>query len=104
MEALRAGAPGNSLIYAASKAALVNLTRNLARALAPQVRVNAVAPGLIRTPWTRRCGPEWEALSVRRTCLQRAGTPEEIAEVMLFLCAGGAYLTGQTLLVDGGMG
>ena len=97
------GAPGSSLAYAASKAALVNLTRNLARALAPEVRVNAVAPGLIRTPWTRRFGPEWEELSVRQTCLKRPGTPEDIAEVMLFLCAGGAYLTGQTLLVDGGM-
>lgn len=97
------GSPGSSVVYAASKAALVNLTRNLARGLAPEVRVNAVAPGLIRTPWTQRFGPDWEALSVRQTSLQRAGTPDDVAEVMLFLCASAAYVTGQTLLIDGGM-
>ena len=97
------GAPGSSMVYAATKAALVSLTKNLARGLAPEVRVNAVAPGFIRTPWTHRFGQEWEDLSVRQTALQRAGEPEDIAEVMLFLCAGGAYLTGQTILVDGGM-
>jgi len=97
------GLPGSSMAYAASKAGLVNLTRNLARALAPEVRVNAVAPGFIRTPWTARFGPEWEALSVRMNCLQRPGTPEDVAEAMLFLCAGGAFVTGQTVVVDGGM-
>ena len=97
------GSPGSSMVYAATKAALVSLTKNLARGLAPDVRVNAVAPGYIRTPWTRRFGQEWEDLTVRQTALQRAGEPEDIAEVMLFLCAGGAYLTGQTILVDGGL-
>jgi 3-oxoacyl-[acyl-carrier protein] reductase len=96
------GLPGSSMVYAASKAALVNLTLNLSRALGPEVRVNAVAPGFIRTPWTARFGPQWEELSVRQSVLQRAGTPEDIAEVMLFLCAGAAFMTGQTLLVHGG--
>ena len=98
------GYPGSSLAYAASKAGLVNLTRNLARALAPDVRVNGVAPGLIRTPWTARFGPEWEELSVSLTMLGRAGAPEDIAEVILFLCAGAGYMTGETLRIDGGMG
>lgn len=98
------GYPGSSLAYAASKAGLVNLTRNLARALAPEVRVNAVAPGLIRTPWTARFGPEWEQRSVSLTMLGRAGAPEEIAEVIVFLCAGAGYMTGETLRIDGGMG
>ena len=98
------GFSGSSMVYAASKAGLVSLTRNLARALAPEVRVNAVAPGLIRTPWTARFGPDWEMRSVNMTMLKRAGTPEDVAEVMLFLCAGAGYVTGQTILVDGGLG
>ena len=98
------GYPGSSVAYAASKAGLVNLTRNLARALAPEVRVNGVAPGLIRTPWTARFGPEWEQRSVGLTMLGRAGVPEDIAEVIVFLCAGAGYITGETLRVDGGMG
>lgn len=97
------GLPGSSMAYAASKAGLVSLTRNLARALAPEVRVNAVAPGFIRTPWTARFGPDWERLSVDLTCLKRPGTPEDVAETMLFLCAGAGFITGQTIIVDGGM-
>lgn len=97
------GSPGSSMVYAATKAALVSLTKNLARGLGPEVRVNAVAPGYIRTPWTRRFGQEWEDLTVEMTALGRAGEPEDIAEAMLFLCAGGAYMTGQTILVDGGI-
>ncbi len=97
------GSPGSSMVYAATKAALVSLTKNLARGLSPEVRVNAVAPGFIRTPWTKRFGQEWEDLTVEMTALHRAGEPEDIAEVMLFLCAGAAYITGQTLLVDGGL-
>ena len=98
------GYPGSSVAYAASKAGLVNLTRNLARALAPEVRVNAVAPGLIRTPWTARFGPQWEERSVAMTMLGRAGMPEDIAEAILFLCAGAGYMTGETLRIDGGLG
>lgn len=97
------GGAGSSAAYAASKAGLVSLTRSLARGLAPRVRVNAVAPGYIRTGWTERFGPEWQDQAVARTALGRAGKPEDIAEVMLFMCAGAAYVTGQTLIVDGGM-
>src|SRR6185436_11353781 len=67
------GYPGSSMAYAASKAGLINLTTNLARALAPEVRVNAVAPGYISTPWTARFGDAWRDLSVQGTCLKRAG-------------------------------
>jgi 3-oxoacyl-[acyl-carrier protein] reductase len=97
------GYPGSSMAYAASKAGLVNLTTNLARALAPEARVNGVAPGLIRTPWTARFGPEWEVRTVGLTALQRPGTPEDVAEVILFLCAGAGYVTGQTIRIDGGL-
>lgn len=98
------GYPGSSMAYAASKAGLMNLTSNLARGLAPEVRVNAVAPGMIRTPWTTRFGQDWEDRSVEMTCLKRVGTPDDIAEVILFLLAGAGYVTGQTIRVDGGMG
>jgi len=97
------GRPGSSSAYAASKAGLVALTQRLAHGLGPEVRVNAIAPGYIRTPWTARFGKGWERLSVERTALRRAGEPEDIAETMLFLCAGAGYVTGQTILVDGGM-
>lgn len=98
------GYPGSSLAYAASKAGLINLTTNLARALAPEVRVNGVAPGLIRTPWTARFGQGWEDRSVAMTMLQRPGVPEDVADTILYLCAGAPYVTGQTLRIDGGMG
>ena len=97
------GSPGSSSVYAASKAGLVSLTRSLARGLGPEVRVNAVAPGYIKTPWTARFGAEWEQLSVDQMALKRPGKPEDIAEVMLFLCAGAAFVTGQTIVADGGM-
>lgn len=97
------GGLGSSAAYAASKAGLVSLTRSLARGLGPEVRVNAVAPGYVRTPWTARFGLEWEAATVVRTALNRAGTPEDVAETMLFLCAGADYITGQTIVVDGGL-
>ena len=97
------GRPGSSTAYAASKAGLVALTQRLAQGLGPEVRVNAIAPGYIRTPWSARFGERWERLSVERTALARAGEPDDIADTMLFLCAGATYITGQTILVDGGM-
>ena len=94
---------GSSLAYSASKAALVKLTRDLAIALGPDVRVNAVAPGFIKTSWTARFSPEWERRGIEQTTLKRAGQPEDVAELMLYLCAGAAFMTGQTILIDGGV-
>ena len=76
-------AGGSSLPYAVSKAALHHLTRTLAQALAPDVRVNAVAPGLVETPWT--AGWEANEAIVARTPLGRAGTPEDIADAVVSL-------------------
>ena len=86
------GRRGSSIAYAASKAGLVNLTRALARALAPEVRVNAVAPGLIGTPLTEPWSNERKQGTVERTLLARLGTPHDVAEAMLFLAAGAAYV------------
>jgi len=92
----------SSIPYAASKAGLINLTQNLARALAPDVRVNAVAPGWIDTPWTKSWPEERRLKSVENTLLKRVGTPEDVADVIFFLATSAAYVTGQTVVVDGG--
>lgn len=91
--------------YAAAKAGLLGLTKASARELARYgITVNAVAPGPIETEWvTDLPAPRREALTAR-VPLGRFGTPEEVAEVVAWLCSDGAgYMTGQTLCVDGGM-
>lgn len=93
---------GSSLPYAVSKAALNHLTTIMAKHAGDGVRVNAVAPGLVATPWTeswdeRKAGVELVAP------LHRVATPEDIAEACLALIAS-RYATGQTLVVDGGLG
>ncbi len=94
---------GSSIPYATSKAGVINLTRSLARTLAPDIRVNAVAPGHVDSPWNKDWPADRKALSIERTPLKRACRPEDIAEVIFFLCAGAAMVTGQTIIVDGGL-
>jgi 3-oxoacyl-[acyl-carrier protein] reductase len=96
------GIRGSSLAYAASKAALINMTLNLARALAPEVRVNAVAPGLVASEWTREWPQERIAATADRALLKRICEPADIADAILFLCAGTRMITGQAIVVDGG--
>ncbi|MGI9491949.1 MAG: SDR family NAD(P)-dependent oxidoreductase [Geminicoccaceae bacterium] len=97
------GTQGSSLAYAASKGALVNMTRSLARGLGPDVRVNAVAPGHVDTPWTANWPEERKRERETKAVLKRRCKPEDIAEVMLFLLAGASMITGQTIVVDGGL-
>ncbi|APE42489.1 oxidoreductase [Sulfitobacter alexandrii] len=97
------GKQGSSIAYAASKAALVSLTQSLARGLAPEVRVNAVAPGQTRTPWTENWPEERKQWARDLSVLGRVSEPEDIAEAVLFLAAGGRMVTGHVLVVDGGM-
>src|SRR5271155_5282483 len=94
---------GSSIPYATSKAGVINLTRSLARALAPEIRVNAVAPGFVDSPWNKEWPADRKVQSIERTPLKRACKPEDIAEVIFFLCAGAAMITGQTIIVDGGL-
>ncbi len=93
---------GSSIPYAASKAALNHLTVLLAKAVGPDVRVNAVAPGLVDTPWTADWDQVREFVSAV-TPLKRSGTPEDIADVIVALAAT-PYVTGQVIVVDGGLG
>lgn len=92
---------GSSSAYSASKAALINLTKEHARAFGPKVRVNAIAPGLVESNW--ECTFDDQGKSAARIPLKRSGQPEDYAETILFLCAGAAYITGQTIVVDGGL-
>jgi 3-oxoacyl-[acyl-carrier protein] reductase len=94
--------PGSSMAYGASKAGLISLTQNLARALAPEARVNAVAPGFVDTDWTRPWPAERKRAAIERSLLKRACTPTDIAASIVFLCADAAMVTAQTLVVDGG--
>lgn len=91
------------LLYSMAKSGLVALTKSLAQELAPQVRVNGVAPGVIIWPE----GEEWSDEEKRRkivahTLLKREGSPEDIAGTVKFLIADAPYITGQIIAVDGG--
>jgi len=90
--------PGH-MHYCASKAAVIMLTRCLAKTLAPYIQVNSVAPGTILFPGER---PERIEKERRSTLLQRPGRPEDIAETVLFLATQGEFITGQVFVVDGG--
>jgi 3-oxoacyl-[acyl-carrier protein] reductase len=101
-------AAGSSIPYAASKAALDNLTRSLARVLAPEVRVNAVAPGFVDTKWVADgYGERLDAirkLVKQQTPLKGAAQPEQVAQAIVSLVTGMDWVTGQVIDVDGGYG
>jgi NAD(P)-dependent dehydrogenase (short-subunit alcohol dehydrogenase family) len=86
--------------YCASKAGVISLTRSLAKALAPNILVNSVAPGTILFPGEKR--DERMRRIVRTTPLRKSGRPEDIAEMVLYLAAEGGFITGQVFVVDGG--
>jgi NAD(P)-dependent dehydrogenase (short-subunit alcohol dehydrogenase family) len=90
-------------IYHASKAALIHLTRHLALELAPKVRVNAVAPGVVRTRLAEALWKEHEPDVVNATPLGRIGEPPDVAATVAFLASDAAsWITGQTIVMDGG--
>jgi 3-oxoacyl-[acyl-carrier protein] reductase len=92
---------GSSIPYAASKAAVNCLTKSLARAFGPRVRVNAVAPGPVLTRWLADHMDQVEK-SLESTPMRRAAEPDDIADVIVFLALGSALMTGQIVVVDGG--
>jgi NAD(P)-dependent dehydrogenase (short-subunit alcohol dehydrogenase family) len=102
-----AGPTVSSLAYGAAKAGLIYLTRGLAVALAPRVRVNAVAPGFVDTRWMQRhFGEDYPAAVARAASsipLGRVATAEDVADAILSLADGSRFVTGQTLVVDGGL-
>lgn len=92
---------GSSIAYAASKAAAISVTKSLAHALAPEVRVNSVAPGIVMTRWVAGREDHVERLG-KGTPLGRVCNAEDVAEVVIPLLLSAAMVTGQTLVVDGG--
>ena len=97
----------SSLPYGTAKAALIYMTRALAVAMAPKVRVNCVAPAFTDTPWmSQHFGAEYKQVIVKASAgypLRRIASPEDIAGAILGLITGGDFVTGQTLIVDGGL-
>ena len=98
---------GSSIAYAASKAAIINMTKSLARTLGPTIRINGVAPGAIDTRWLRE-GLGEEAFEILReslhytTPLQTIATPEDVADAIIWLVEGARMVTGETIMLDGG--
>jgi 3-oxoacyl-[acyl-carrier protein] reductase len=97
----------SSLAYGTAKAALIYMTKGLAIAMAPRVRVNCVAPAFTDTPWmSQHFGMEYQQVIATASAgypLQRIATPEDIAGAVIGLITGGDFVTGQTLIVDGGL-
>jgi len=93
---------GSSIAYVTCKAALVSLTRSLSIALAPDIRVNAIAPGFVPTRWHAE-HESWHSGIIRETPLGRLGHPEDIASLALALVTDASFVTGQTIICDGGI-
>lgn len=90
-------------LYNASKAALIHLTKQLALELSPKIRVNAVAPGVVRTKLAEALWREHEQAVAGATALDRIGEPDDIAAAVAFLVSDAAsWVTGETMVIDGG--
>jgi NAD(P)-dependent dehydrogenase (short-subunit alcohol dehydrogenase family) len=90
-------------LFAATKGAVTAFTKSLALSLAPQVRVNCIAPGWIKTAWGKKASAAWQERAVRDTPLGRWGAPEDVAAVAVWLASpAAAFMTGQVVRVNGG--
>jgi 2-amino-4-hydroxy-6-hydroxymethyldihydropteridine diphosphokinase len=91
-------------LFAASKGAVMAFTKSLAVDLAPRVRVNAVAPGWIRTAWGENASDHWQQRAIKESLLKRWGTPQDVADTTAWLVSPAAsFVTGQIIRVNGGM-
>lgn len=90
--------------YSASKAGLVGLTKSLAKEFGRKnVRVNAIAPGFVETPMTEKLPDAMKKATIERIALRRFGRPEEVAKLVKYLVTDGTYITGQVIIIDGGI-
>ncbi len=91
-------------LFALGKASVMGYTKSLARSLAPEVRVNCLAPGFVRTAWGETASDDWQQRVSRETPLGRWGDPDDVARAAVFLASDdAAYITGQILYVNGGL-
>ncbi len=91
-------------LFAATKGAVMAFSRSLAKSLAPEVRVNCLAPGWIRTAWGDQASDYWQRRAESESLLGRWGTPEDVAQTACFLASpAAAFITGQIVPINGGM-
>jgi len=95
-------AMGSNVMYCASKAAIDNMTKSLARALAPEIRVVSVSPGLVETEFVKKMDKAWRDEQVARTPLKRLASPQEIARAVVALATNLVFVTGAIIPIDGG--
>jgi 3-oxoacyl-[acyl-carrier protein] reductase len=90
-------------LFSTTKGAIMAMTKSLAQSLSPEVRVNCVAPGWIKTEWGEQASDYWSHRATQDSLMQRWGTPKDIADVALFLCSPAAsFISGQIIPVNGG--
>ena len=95
-------AVGSNVMYCASKAAIDNMTKSLARALAPRIRVLSVSPGLVDTEFVKSMDPAWRNEQAARTPLKRLTEPEDVASAVIAAIKYLTFSTGTIITVDGG--
>jgi 3-oxoacyl-[acyl-carrier protein] reductase len=93
---------GSNVMYCASKAAVDNMTKSLARALAPRIRVVSVSPGLVDTDFVKSLDQKWRDEQAARTALRRLASPREVAQAILAVITQLTFTTGSIIAVDGG--
>jgi 3-oxoacyl-[acyl-carrier protein] reductase len=99
------GMPGeNPILYSAAKGGIASFSRSLARQVAPEIRVNILAPGFIETAFGEQADEEWREGVVERTPMRRWGVPEDLVGAAVFLASDASgFITGQTIMVNGGV-
>jgi 3-oxoacyl-[acyl-carrier protein] reductase len=94
----------NPILYSAAKGGILSFSKSLAREVAPHIRVNILAPGFIETSFGEGANEQWRREVAERTPLKRWGRPEDLAGAAVFLASeASAFVTGQTLAVNGGV-
>ena len=90
-------------MFSTTKGAIMSMTKSLAQSLAPNIRVNCIAPGWIKTDWANQASEKWQTRAREQALLDRWGTPDDIANVAAFLASEESrFITGQILAVNGG--